>query len=227
MQISTIAATPGRVQNFGMSEPSTTPATLQDDELQNLASEWRIRAMQGDQLAHRMAQALEAEQRRRIRDTGLQTAAARGRRAQHGALVEVLVNRSTRPDATHDDHRLRYRPRAVQPLWRDLSFQPAGAPARQGSQSSIRSRARRGSFCCCERATPVPLCPTLGARALGTSRIAAAQLAAASVPSLRRRATPRRAAPFRATTFNGELYYPDPAADRRRRHDCCVLTERF
>lgn len=31
--------------------------------------------MQGDQLAHRMAQALEAEQRRRIRDTGLQTLA--------------------------------------------------------------------------------------------------------------------------------------------------------
>jgi hypothetical protein len=61
------------VQNFGMSVPSTSPAALQDAELQNLASEWRLRAMQGDQLAHRMAQALEAEQRRRIRDTGLQT----------------------------------------------------------------------------------------------------------------------------------------------------------
>jgi hypothetical protein len=61
------------VQNFGMPAPSTTPAHLEDHELQNLASEWRIRAMQGDQLAHRMAQALEAEQRRRIRDTGLQT----------------------------------------------------------------------------------------------------------------------------------------------------------
>ena len=73
MQISTIAAIPARVQNFGMPAPSTTPAALQDDELQNLASEWRIRAMQGDQLAHRLAQALEAEQRRRIRDTGLQT----------------------------------------------------------------------------------------------------------------------------------------------------------
>jgi len=53
-----------------MADP-TTPATLQDEELQSLASEWRIRAMQGDQLAHRLAQALEAEQRRRIRDTGL------------------------------------------------------------------------------------------------------------------------------------------------------------
>jgi hypothetical protein len=31
-----------------------------------------MRAMQGDQLAHRMARALEAEQRRRIRDSGLQ-----------------------------------------------------------------------------------------------------------------------------------------------------------
>jgi hypothetical protein len=73
MQISTIVAMSGCGQNFGMSAPSTTPAHLNDDELQNLASEWRIRAMQGDQLAHRMAQALEAEQRRRIRDTGLQT----------------------------------------------------------------------------------------------------------------------------------------------------------
>ncbi|MEJ7686855.1 MAG: hypothetical protein WKG52_07630 [Variovorax sp.] len=51
---------------------TTTPAALEDDELQTLASEWRIRAMQGDQLAHRMAQSLEAEQRRRIRDSGLQ-----------------------------------------------------------------------------------------------------------------------------------------------------------
>ncbi|WP_436820413.1 hypothetical protein [Variovorax sp. DT-64] len=50
----------------------TTPAKLEDSELQSLAAEWRIRAMQGDQLAHRMAQALEAEQRRRIRDSGLQ-----------------------------------------------------------------------------------------------------------------------------------------------------------
>lgn len=73
MQISTIAAPLGRVQNFGMSSPTPTPANLQDEELQNLASEWRIRAMRGDQLAHRMAQVLEAEQRRRIRDTGLQT----------------------------------------------------------------------------------------------------------------------------------------------------------
>ena len=54
-----------------MAQPMTTPAALQDEELQSLAAEWRIRAMQGDQLAHRMAQALEAEQRRRIRDTGL------------------------------------------------------------------------------------------------------------------------------------------------------------
>lgn len=73
MQISTIVVKSACGQNFGMSAPSTTPANLNDDELQNLASEWRIRAMQGDQLAHRMAQALEAEQRRRIRDTGLQT----------------------------------------------------------------------------------------------------------------------------------------------------------
>jgi hypothetical protein len=58
-----------------MPEPSTTPAALHDAELQTLASEWRIRAMQGDQLAHRMALALEAEQRRRIRDSGLQTLA--------------------------------------------------------------------------------------------------------------------------------------------------------
>jgi hypothetical protein len=75
MQTSTIAARPVRVQNFGVSVPSTSPASLEDAELQNLASEWRLRAMQGDQLAHRMAQALEAEQRRRIRDTGLQTLA--------------------------------------------------------------------------------------------------------------------------------------------------------
>ena len=54
-----------------MSEQTTTPATLHDAELQALAAEWRIRAMQGDQLAHRMAQSLEAEQRRRIRDSGL------------------------------------------------------------------------------------------------------------------------------------------------------------
>jgi len=73
MQISTIVATPVARQNFGMPAPSTTPANLDDSELQSLASQWRIRAMQGDQLAHRMAQALEAEQRRRIRDTGLQT----------------------------------------------------------------------------------------------------------------------------------------------------------
>ncbi len=76
MQTSTIAAMRVRGQNFGMPTPSpTTPANLEDDELQNLASEWRLRAMRGDQLAHRMAQALEAEQRRRIRDTGLQTLA--------------------------------------------------------------------------------------------------------------------------------------------------------
>ena len=72
MQISTIAGPREHVQNSGMSPLSTTPAILQDEELQSLASEWRIRAMRGDQLAHRMAQALEAEQRRRIRDTGLQ-----------------------------------------------------------------------------------------------------------------------------------------------------------
>ena len=72
-QSSTIADTLSRGQNFGMAEPlTTTPAELEDTELQNLAAEWRIRAMQGDQLAHRMARALEAEQRRRIRDTGLQ-----------------------------------------------------------------------------------------------------------------------------------------------------------
>ena len=55
-----------------MSEMPTQPATLEDQELQHLAAQWRIRAMHGDQLAHRMARALEAEQRRRIRDTGLQ-----------------------------------------------------------------------------------------------------------------------------------------------------------
>lgn len=73
MQTSTIAARLGHVQNFGMSAPSQSPGSLEDEELHNLASGWRLRAMQGDQLAHRMAQALEAEQRRRIRDTGLQT----------------------------------------------------------------------------------------------------------------------------------------------------------
>lgn len=55
-----------------MSELTISPALLEDAELQSLAAQWRIRAMQGDQLAHRMAQALEAEQRRRIRDSGLQ-----------------------------------------------------------------------------------------------------------------------------------------------------------
>jgi hypothetical protein len=60
----------GRIS--AMPEPMKTPAKLPDSELQSLASEWRIRAMRGDHLAHRMAQALEAEQRRRIRDTGLQ-----------------------------------------------------------------------------------------------------------------------------------------------------------
>ncbi|MGO4392069.1 hypothetical protein AB4Z46_12015 [Variovorax sp. M-6] len=58
-----------------MPETSMSPAALQDQELQSLATEWRMRAMQGDQLAHRMAQALEAEQRRRIRDSGLQVLA--------------------------------------------------------------------------------------------------------------------------------------------------------
>jgi hypothetical protein len=71
MQSSTIAEPLDDGQNFAMADSLTTPATLPDEELQSLASEWRIRAMQGDQLAHRMAQALEAEQRRRIRDTGL------------------------------------------------------------------------------------------------------------------------------------------------------------
>ena len=55
-----------------MAETSMSPANLQDEELHNLATEWRMRAMRGDQLAHRLAQALEAEQRRRIRDSGLQ-----------------------------------------------------------------------------------------------------------------------------------------------------------
>ncbi|MBU1361428.1 MAG: hypothetical protein KKC79_13955 [Gammaproteobacteria bacterium] len=55
-----------------MSLPETVPAKLEDSELQSLASQWRLRAMQGDQLAHRLAQSLEAEQRRRIRDSGLQ-----------------------------------------------------------------------------------------------------------------------------------------------------------
>jgi len=68
-------------QNFGMTEPSTSPATLHDQELQSLATEWRVRAMRGDQLAHRMAQALEAEQRRRIRDSGLQILAPAASRA--------------------------------------------------------------------------------------------------------------------------------------------------
>ncbi|RZL90966.1 MAG: hypothetical protein EOP82_14125 [Variovorax sp.] len=49
-----------------MSEPTTTPAKLQDHELESLAAQWRVRAMQGDQLADRMARALEAEQHRRI-----------------------------------------------------------------------------------------------------------------------------------------------------------------
>ena len=73
MQSSTIAAAHGHGQNFRMPETSTPHTTLHDQELQSLAAEWRIRAMQGDQLAHRMARALEAEQRRRIRDSGLQT----------------------------------------------------------------------------------------------------------------------------------------------------------
>ena len=55
-----------------MSDLTTMPAHLEDAELQSQAAQWRMRAMQGDQLAHRMAQALEAEQRRRIRDSGLQ-----------------------------------------------------------------------------------------------------------------------------------------------------------
>ena len=55
-----------------MSDLMTMPVQLEDAELQSQAAQWRMRAMQGDQLAHRMAQALEAEQRRRIRDTGLQ-----------------------------------------------------------------------------------------------------------------------------------------------------------
>ena len=49
-----------------MSEFSTTPAALQDQELQSLATEWRVRAMRGDQLAHRMAQALEADASARL-----------------------------------------------------------------------------------------------------------------------------------------------------------------
>lgn len=72
MQSSTIAPPFGDGQNFGMSEISMSPANLQDEELHNMATEWRMRAMRGDQLAHRLAQALEAEQRRRIRDSGLQ-----------------------------------------------------------------------------------------------------------------------------------------------------------
>ena len=77
MQSTTIAAGPRRGQNFVMAEHRTTPAKLEDSELQNLAAQWRLRAMQGDQLAHRLAQSLEAEQRRRIRDSGLQPLAPR------------------------------------------------------------------------------------------------------------------------------------------------------
>lgn len=72
MQSSTIAVAARDRQNFGMSETAMSPATLHDQELQSLATEWRMRAMRGDQLAQRMARALEAEQRRRIRDSGLQ-----------------------------------------------------------------------------------------------------------------------------------------------------------
>ena len=42
-QSSTIAGAARDGQNFGMSEPSTAPGTLQDEELQNLATEWRMR----------------------------------------------------------------------------------------------------------------------------------------------------------------------------------------
>lgn len=71
-QSSTIAVDARDGQNFAMSETSMSPASLQDQELQSLATEWRMRAMRGDQLAHRLARELEAEQRRRIRDSGLQ-----------------------------------------------------------------------------------------------------------------------------------------------------------
>lgn len=55
-----------------MSDLTQGAAELRDLELQELATEWRLRAMRGDQLAARIARSLEAEQRRRIRDTGLQ-----------------------------------------------------------------------------------------------------------------------------------------------------------
>ena len=52
-----------------MSEFSTTPAALQDQELQSLATEWRMRAMQGEQLVREAEQTvieLEADTSARL-----------------------------------------------------------------------------------------------------------------------------------------------------------------
>jgi len=43
------------------------PTDLDDDQLAELAHEWRARAARGEQLAFGVAQAFEAEQRRRQR----------------------------------------------------------------------------------------------------------------------------------------------------------------
>ncbi|MDM0105107.1 hypothetical protein QTH97_09205 [Variovorax sp. J22R24] len=77
-----------------------------------------------------------------------------------------------------------------------------------------------------ERATPIPLCPTLGPE--HWARLEAVQ------PSWRRngfvaakaRYTEARKA-FSRHDFNGELYYPDPKRIVGAVHEVLVLTERF
>ena len=55
-----------------MTGQETHLTELDDDRLSELGREWRARALRGERAAFGVAQTFEAEQRRRVRETGLQ-----------------------------------------------------------------------------------------------------------------------------------------------------------
>jgi len=52
-----------------MSETTPNPTNVSDTDLGQLAHHWRARALRGEREAFGVAQALEVEQRRRLRDS--------------------------------------------------------------------------------------------------------------------------------------------------------------
>ncbi|CAN7767220.1 hypothetical protein LJR290_007352 [Variovorax sp. LjRoot290] len=62
-------SSPNEIEKRADVNDRVPPHELDDDQLAELAREWRSRAARGDELAFGLAHAFEAELRRRVRDS--------------------------------------------------------------------------------------------------------------------------------------------------------------